>query len=134
MERIRLCWSVSPDTKSLIILIVEDDRDLREFYRSALTAEGYAVVAVEDGFDALRVIDGATLPTAVVLDLELPRLGGRDVYRELRDHAETSIIPIVIVTGSDTRDLDPAHFACILKKPISADALIQAVRRCIRKR
>ena len=113
---------------------MEDDRDLREFYRSALAAEGYAVVAVEDGFDALRVIDGATLPTAVVLDLELPRLGGRDVYRELRDHAETSIIPIVIVTGSDTRDLDPAHFACILKKPISADALIQAVRRCIRKR
>ena len=126
--------TVSPETKSLLVLIVEDDPGLRELYRKALAAEGYGVVAVEDGLDALRVIDGATFPTAVVLDLDLPRVGGRDVYRELRGRAETSMIPVLVVTGSDTSDLDPANFACILKKPISVDALVEAVRRCVRKR
>ncbi len=117
-----------------IILIVEDDPQLRELYRMALAAQGYAVVAVEDGFDALRLIDGSTLPTAIVLDLELPRVGGRDVYRELRAHADTSTIPILIVTGSDTSDLDLTDFACILKKPISVDSLVNAVADCLRKR
>ena len=123
-----------PDAKSLIILIVEDDPTLRDVYRSALTAEGFATVAVEDGYDALRLIDGAVRPTAVVLDLELPRVGGRDVYRELRARAETSMIPVLIVTGSETSDLDPAQFACILRKPISVDALVAEVRRCTRRR
>ena len=123
-----------PGQKSLIILIVEDDPTLRELYRTALAAEGYGVVAVEDGLDALRVIEAATFPTAVVLDLELPRLGGRDVHQELRARADTSQIPILIVTGSDVGDLDPADFACILKKPVSVDSFVAAVRRCVRKR
>jgi CheY-like chemotaxis protein len=121
-------------SKSLIILIVEDDPSLRELYRGALSAEGYAVVAVEDGFDALRLIEGSALPSAVVLDLELPRLGGRDVYQELRARAETSAIPVVVVTGSDTRDLNPGNFACILRKPVSVDSLVEAVERCIKRR
>ncbi len=91
-------------------------------------------MAVEDGVDALRVIDGATIPAAVVLDLGLPRLPGRDVYQELRARADTSVIPIVVVTGGDTRDLNRAEFACVLEKPISMEALVQAVRRCIAAR
>jgi DNA-binding response OmpR family regulator len=117
-----------------MILIVEDDSHLRDLYKTALSAEGYAVVAVGDGVDALRLIDGSVLPTAVVLDLELPRLAGRDLYHELRARADTSAIPVLVVTGSDTRDLNPANFACILKKPISVDALVEAVGRCIRQR
>ena len=120
-------------SKSQLILVVEDDPSLRELYRSALSVEGYAVVAVEDGLDALRLLDGAILPAAVVLDLGLPRLRGRDVYQELKARTETRMIPILVVTGGDATDLDPADFACIIKKPVSIDALLDAIAQCIRQ-
>ena len=64
------------------VLIVEDDPVLRSMYGAMLRMEGFAVVAVEDGIDALRHLE-IDHPAAVVLDLGLPRLGGRDVQREI---------------------------------------------------
>ena len=99
-------------------------------YRTALQLNSFAVVAVEDGVDALRHIEESP-PTVIVLDLGLPRLGGRDVHREIAGHAETREIPIVIVTGAETADLDPKDFVCILRKPFYPDALVSAVQRCL---
>lgn len=113
--------------------MIEDDAALREFYRSTLRAHGYAVVAVEDGIDALRQIEHS-LPDLVVLDLALPRLNGRDVYRELKARHDTGLIPILVVSGEDTSDLDPTDFACLIRKPVSVDALLDAVRDCLRRR
>jgi CheY-like chemotaxis protein len=115
------------------ILVVEDDHSLRDLYRSALRAAGYAVVGVEDGQDALRMVETG-IPRAVVLDLALPRLGGREVSKELRANPTTQHIPVVIVSGTDTSDLDPGQFACVLKKPIDPDALVDAVQSCIATR
>ena len=114
------------------VLVIEDDPALRAFYRSLLTGAGFPVVAVEDGLQALRKLE-TSIPSAVILDLELPRVGGRDVYHELRAHPDTAQLPIIVVTGDDVSDLDPKQFACILKKPINADELVEAVRKCLRK-
>ena len=100
------------------VLVVEDDCGLRELYRAALRSAGYRVVAVDDGIPALRNVE-ARRPSAVVLDLGLPRLGGRDVQRELRSHPDTHTIPIVIVSGNDVSDLNPNDFGCVLRKPIA---------------
>ena len=113
-----------------MVLVVEDDPDLRSMYRSVLAIEGYGVVVAANGIDALRHID-LDGPDALVLDLGLPLLGGRDVQRELAAHADTRSIPIVVVTGSDTSDLNEADFSCILRKPIRAEDLIAAIRRCL---
>ena len=113
------------------VLVVEDDAGLRNLYRSALAAAGYLVLAVEDGVDALRRLDSFS-PDAVVLDLLLPRLHGRDVHRELKSRAETRDIPVVVVSGTDMDDLDPSEFACLLRKPIAADAVVVAVDRSLR--
>ena len=118
-------------SKGPIVLIVEDDAALRALYRASLQLEGYAVIAVEDGLDALRYID-TNAPSAIVLDLDLPRLGGRDVQRELTASMDTNGIPIIIVTGGDTSDLNPKDFACILRKPLDVEAMASAVRRCLR--
>lgn len=114
------------------VLVVEDDAQLREFYRSALRAAGYLVIAVEDGADALRQIEQVT-PAAILLDLALPRVGGRDVYHELKSHSDTQDIPVIVVTGTDTSDLDPKAFACILRKPIGVNELVSAVEKCMRR-
>ena len=123
--------AVSPVTPKTV-LVVEDDSSLREMYRSALMSAGYSVVAVEDGVDALRRIEHEA-PQAVVLDMALPRMNGRDVQRELSSRPETSSIPIVVVSGSDISDLNEADFASVLRKPIHAEAVVYAVDKCLRR-
>jgi len=118
--------------KTSNVLIVEDDPVLRTLYKAMLQLEGFTVVAVEDGVDALRHIE-LEVPAAVVLDLGLPRLGGRDVSREMTSRLDLREIPIVIVTGEETGDLNPKDFACILRKPIDPSTLVNAVRDCLRK-
>ena len=99
-------------------------------YRAALTVAGYSVFAVEDGVDALRFLESRT-PSAVVLDLGLPRLHGRDVHREMAAQGLTRHVPIVIVSG-DPSGIDENDFACVLRKPTDGEALVTAVERCIR--
>src|SRR5688572_26063207 len=123
---------MSPVAAMRYVLVVEDDPTLRELYRSTLALAGYSVVAVEDGIDALRRVEHRR-PDALVLDLALPRVSGRDVERELRSNPETRDIPIVIVSGTDVSDLDPTNFACVLRKPISAEKLVAAVQDCLRR-
>ena len=114
------------------VLVVEDDPSLREMYRTALVSAGYSVIAVEDGIDALRRVERET-PQAVVLDMALPRLGGRDVHRELKARPDTSSIPIVVVSGTDISDLKESEYASVLKKPIHPEAVVYAVDKCVRR-
>jgi CheY-like chemotaxis protein len=118
-------------SRSTRVLIVEDDAALRLLYRTSLKAAGYDVIAVEDGVDALRQIELA-VPSAVVLDLELPCLNGRDVQKELASRRDTARVPIVVVTGSDIADLDEKDFACVLRKPIHPEVLVYAIENCLR--
>jgi DNA-binding response OmpR family regulator len=113
------------------VLVVEDDASLRRLYRTALLAAGYDVTSVEDGLDALRQIE-LEVPGGVVLDLELPRLSGRDVRRELAARQETAGVPVVVVTGGETRDLEGDGVACILHKPIHPEVLVCAIENCLR--
>ena len=117
---------------AVVVLVVEDDPHLRELFRDALKLEGYSVVTVGDGIDALSYLD-RHLPSAVVLDLGLPRLHGRDVASEMAAHGWTASVPIIVVTGELTDGLNKDDFACVLRKPISSDELIDAVRRCLKK-
>ena len=116
--------------RNATILIVEDDSSLRTFYQSALAIAGYRVVTAQDGIDALWRIENE-LPDLVVLDLNLPRLGGRDVKAELKAHAETRHVPIMVVTGAERSDLAPADVVCHLRKPVTAEQLIEAVQTCL---
>jgi DNA-binding response OmpR family regulator len=118
--------------KGRTVLVVEDDPALRRSYKTALTIEGFAVVTAEDGFDALQFVDRDP-PDAIVLDLGLPRLDGRDVARELTANAGTQHIPIIVVTG-DSAALNEGDFDCVLRKPVNSDELIDAIRKCLRNR
>jgi DNA-binding response OmpR family regulator len=124
---------VSAALSELPILVVEDDPGLRNLYRSMLRGAGYAVIDVGDGLAALRALE-TVRPAAVVLDLALPRLSGRDVHREMQSHPDTRDIPIIVVSGTDTSDLRDSDFACIFRKPLHPDTLIVALQDCVRRR
>ena len=114
------------------VLVVEDDEPTREMYRSALKRNGYTVIAVDDGLAALHSIESQQ-PDVVVLDMALPRLGGRDVLRELRANPLTRAIPIIIVTGTDVVDLNERALAPVLMKPVDTETLIAAIEDARRR-
>ncbi len=113
----------------LTILIVEDDSALRQMYRTALGFAGFDIIEAEDGISALRSLDQYPVDV-VVLDLMLPTLSGLAVQQEIAAHAHTRNTQVVIVTGS-TMSLDHVDVSCVLRKPISPDRLIDAVRDCL---
>ena len=119
-------------TSLLTVLVVEDDPSLRDFYKATLRYAGYSVVALEDGLDALRWLEQQS-PSLIVLDLALVRVSGRDLHHELRSRRDTREIPIVVVTGEDTSDLNEAELACVLHKPVTGAALLEAVERCLKQ-
>ena len=111
------------------ILVVEDDADLRRLFRTALVIEGFSVTEAVDGLDALRKLD-EYLPDLVVLDLGLPLIDGFSVHAEIASRASTRHLAVVVVTGSQI-DLGTLDVACVLRKPVEPDTLVETVRKCL---
>ena len=109
------------------ILVVEDDRTIRQMYRSALMLAGYDVDAVDDGLPALRRLE-EDRPDLVVLDLHLPRVDGLSVLGELRATSGICNIPVVVVTGTSLQPTIPAATA-VLEKPCDPDRLLAVISR-----
>lgn len=81
-----------------LILLVEDDRSIRDVTRMGLTDAGFTVVTADDGDEALAAFRQHA-PDAVVLDVMLPRRDGLEVLRTIR---QTSSVPVVMLTARDT--------------------------------
>jgi phosphate regulon transcriptional regulator PhoB len=80
------------------ILVIEDERDIRELVRVNLEAEGFSVLEAGDGELGLALVKRER-PAAVILDLMLPGLGGLEVCRRIRGSEVTSRVPVVILTA-----------------------------------
>ncbi|WCE93053.1 response regulator transcription factor [Acidithiobacillus ferriphilus] len=116
------------------ILLVEDDRMIGEAVTVALQDAAYAVDWVRDGETALRAI-GNQEHQAVLLDLGLPKLDGRDLLRKLRATGNT--LPVIIITARDALadrvdglDLGADDY---LVKPFEMDELLARLRAIIRR-
>src|SRR5260370_41066964 len=79
------------------ILIVEDDQSTQRALKRLFESEGYAVEIRGDGKSALEAFHTAA-PTAIILDLRLPVLSGKDVCREIRQQSSTQ--PILVLSAS----------------------------------
>jgi two-component system response regulator MprA len=116
------------------LLVVDDDRALRDVLRRALTLGGYEVRLAETGADALAEVAG-TVPDAVVLDVGLPDLDGLEVCRLLR--REGNRVPVLMLTARDTvtdriDGLD-AGADDYLVKPFDIDELKARLRALLRR-
>ena len=74
-------------SKSVAVLIVDDEPPIRRFLRSSLAAAGYRVVESEDAAGALRLLT-AEKPDVIILDLGLPDRSGFDLIPEIRKHID----------------------------------------------
>ena len=116
------------------ILVVDDDRSVRDALRRALTLGGYEVDAAEDGREALSKLAVAS-PDAVVLDIGLPEIDGLEVTRRLRGAGDRT--PILMLTArdavSDRIDGLDAGADDYLVKPFDLGELKARIRALLRR-
>ena len=118
------------------ILIVEDDKDIRELIRYNLEREGYSTLLAENGERALTLVKNE-LPRLVILDLMLPDVDGLDVCKIIRHGDQTKHIPIIILTAK-SEDSDVIVGLQLgaddyVTKPFSPKVLIARVKTILRR-
>ncbi|MFZ6035281.1 MAG: response regulator transcription factor [Patescibacteria group bacterium] len=85
------------------ILIVEDEKDIRESLQNSLTENNYLVVTAEDGAQALSLVE-KKIPDLVILDLGLPKISGESVLREIKQNYPA--MPVIILSAkTETSDI-----------------------------
>ena len=118
------------------VLVVDDDAPFRAYVRGVLEESGYRVAEAEDGFAGLAAVR-ASRPSAVLLDVNMPRLSGYEVCRSLREEHGPDL-PIVFVSGERTESFDRVAGLTIgaddyLAKPFAADELLARLRCLLRR-
>jgi two-component system response regulator MprA len=116
------------------ILVVDDDRPVRESLRRSLTFNGYDVELAADGFEALRAV-AANRPDAMVLDVMMPGMDGLATCRRLRSVGDD--LPVLVLTARDAvsdrvAGLD-AGADDYLPKPFALEELLARLRALLRR-
>jgi CheY-like chemotaxis protein len=129
-ELVHLADERAPCAVSTPLLVVEDDPQLRCMMVLLLEGEGYPVVAVADGLDAIKRLQESR-PSLVILDLNLPHVNGDEVGTKIRARYGQAL-PIVLVSASQRgAEIAQALEAEYVPKPFNVDKLLTVVWRCL---
>lgn len=116
------------------ILIVEDDRDTRQFYSDAFARSGFLIDQAHNGHQALEKAQ-KSLPDLIVTDIAVPGLDGIELCRRLRADPRTRGIPLLAITGyGDRQYLDRAKLAGanhVMTKPCDGERLVSEACRLL---
>jgi CheY-like chemotaxis protein len=118
------------------VLIVEDDADTREMLSALLALEGFHAVSAEDGLEALHLLRtvrhrAPTTPCLILLDLTMPRLGGKEFRRAQLEDPTVANVPVAVMSGAVNLEERARALGAVatVAKPIDLDALMNVVRR-----
>ena len=126
----------------LRILVVEEELDLRVYLDTALRCLGYKVALAQDGAEALDYLfargahagrDPDALPSIVLLDLNLPKVDGREVLQAIRENEKTRSLPVVVLTTSaEPFDVEASYALGVnsyIQKPVDFERFVWAVKQ-----
>ena len=124
-------------TPAVRVVVADDSLSVRRALEQLMQDAGFEVATARDGFEALAAIQAR--PThALLVDLEMPRMNGLEVTRNLRNHTETRDLPVVMITSRATDKhqtmAEQAGVTRMLGKPFSEDSLVMLVRELIAER
>ncbi|HEY9219337.1 MAG TPA: response regulator [Phenylobacterium sp.] len=118
-----------------LIFIADDDPLVVSLVQLRLSMAGYDVKSAGDGVEALEALNSLS-PSLIILDLEMPRLGGLDTLKHLRNHPRLKATPMLVLTASaDSADVVSARrlgAVGYVLKPFKPDLLAQRVNRLTR--
>lgn len=117
------------------ILIAEDDHELRQLFQHVLTKNGYTVVGVSNGEEALRAMD-ASYYDMIISDIMMPKMDGYELVRALREAGMT--IPVMMITAKDAFDDMRLGFLSgsddYMVKPVNVNEMVLRVGALLRRR
>ncbi len=115
------------------ILVVDDDRELRENIGEVLTKSGFEVTLAAHGEEALELLAKGLLPAVVLLDVMMPGLGGMEVLPLIRRAAPGTRVIMITAFATVENAVEAMRRGAedYLVKPFRVDELTMAVRRCL---
>ncbi len=108
------------------ILVVDDERSVREMLAQALEDSGYAVLLAYHGRHALDVIQDR-LPDLVISDVMMPLVGGVELCQTLKSRRETAAIPVILMSAAGIQAGAGAGADAMMAKPFDLDAMDELV-------
>ncbi|WTL24650.1 response regulator [Streptomyces sp. NBC_01498] len=117
------------------VLVVDDNRVIRQLIRVNLELEGFEVVTAADGAECLEVVHRVR-PDAITLDVVMPRLDGIRTAARLRADPTTSHLPLAIISACTRHEVENGLVAGVdayLAKPFEPAELIRVVRRLLHR-
>lgn len=117
------------------VLVVDDNRVIRQLIRVNLELEGFEVVTAADGAECLDVVHHVC-PDVVTLDVVMPRLDGLQTAERLREDPRTRHLPVAIVSACTQYEVDSGLAAGIdafLAKPFEPAELVRLVRELMHR-
>jgi chemosensory pili system protein ChpA (sensor histidine kinase/response regulator) len=119
-----------------LVLVVDDSLTVRRVTQRLLTREGYRVTLAKDGLDALDKLSHE-LPSVVLSDIEMPRMDGFDLVRNMRSDQRLAGLPVIMITSRIAQkhrdyaaELGVQHY---LGKPYSEEELLSLVGQYTRE-
>src|SRR5262249_20734860 len=118
-----------------IVLVIEDDRDVRRFYAAVLHEASFEVIEAHNGLQAMEKA-AESQPDLILTDLGIPGIDGFELCRRLKMDPRTSAVPIVAITGRYLSPVDHERVRrrgciCVLIKPIEAPDLVSSLRKVL---
>jgi CheY-like chemotaxis protein len=115
-----------------LVLVVDDDPDVRESLQHVLGIHGHPVATAADGAEAMELLRRLRRrPCVILLDLMMPGMNGFEMRAELEADPDLAQIPVVVITGAGVLVEERASSLPneVLRKPFELKALLSTVRR-----
>jgi hypothetical protein len=128
--------TAGPRGQGELVLLVDDERVVRQATRTMLERHGYRVLEARDGEDALERFEQHAGEVAVaVVDLLMPHMDGVELTRQLRDRLESPAIVAMTGVGNSPKVTQVKELGGVqvLEKPFTAEVLLQAIGRVLRR-
>lgn len=118
-------WAMSDPRQ--VILLVEDDDDIRELMAAVLCDEGYAVCAAENGLRGLELAR-TTPPALILLDLMMPVMNGWEFRAHQMADEDLAGVPTIVVSAAGADAVVSLRVTAFIPKPLSFDTLLGVIR------
>lgn len=113
------------------ILLVDDEKFVRQLYAEVLTGAGYLVDTAEDGAVGWQKLQGKNYDL-VLTDNHMPKVSGVELINKL--HTAQMTLPVILATATPPADIAELQLAALLEKPFGLDELLQAVEEALHQK
>jgi type IV pilus assembly protein PilB len=118
-------------------LVADDDAVARTVAGALLASNGFQVSEASDGLEALRMIRSGPAVSLLVLDLAMPGMSGLDVLRQLRGAVATSLLPVVVLTGTTDDHMEVESMDAgaddYVRKPLEPERFLARIKATLRR-